>query len=184
MILSPSGREPHFSFLKRALEEGTYPLECDQVSRRIDEVLGKENWPADEEMTGLLLPLAAGLALYRPADHRDRFARLLSDGSVSRENKIKALQLIREHVSEPSRFAAGLDLYSLFLESPDSRLKDFAVRVFLQNLTEMRIGGQSEQLMRGENRVLAARLLKKLAAENWLEADELLDFLELADAGA
>lgn len=184
MTPGPSGRDSHFLFLKRELEEGTYPLHGEAVSRRVDVVLAEENLSADDEMAGLVLPLAAGLALFRPGEYRDRFARLVSDAALSRECKIKALQLIREQGPDPSRFAAGLGLYALFLETDDSRLKDFAARVFLQNLTEIRIGGQSEKLIQGETRILAARLLKKLAAENWLEADELLDFLELADAGA
>lgn len=180
---SPSARDALLSVLKRELEEGTYSLRLDEVGRHLEAVLAA-GIAGDEEMASLVLPLAAGLSLYRPAEHQARFARLFSDPALSREAKVKALHLIREHMAEPSRLSAGLGLYRLYLETQDTGLKDFAARVFLQNLTEMRVGGQGERLTQGENRRVAAELLRKLSAENWLEADELLDFLELADPGA
>jgi len=168
-------------FFKREIENGTYFLHHEEVFQVWQQALAEKakNGGWDQELEGLSCEILAGLAVYHPHAYRKEFEAVIQDSQISEEGKMKALHVIRHHFLDPDHASSCLRLYKMFLESPHPGLKDFAARSFMQLLTEMRVGGQiTSVLSKDDSRKEIENILKSLSGEGWVEADELLDFLE------
>ena len=169
-------------FFRTELEHGTYFLNGPEIYGKLKEVFEKRassrEW--DQEVDHLSLELLAGLAVFHFGEYEKELERLLRDPTFSAEAKIKGLGVIRHHFLDPDHVLAGLRLYPLFLNANEPGLRDFAARSFLQLLTEMRVVGGMGGVLRDEGtKGEIRRILKELSARGWMEADELLDLLEL-----
>ncbi len=170
------------NFFRDELEKGTYLLNHEKVFQNINLVLGErkkaKGW--DCELDSLVLELLAGLAVHHPSHYGGYFREVLLDLSIPVEAKLKSLQIVRYYFLNPDCILVSARLYKEFLYSPDASLRDFSIRSFLQAVTEMRVGGQiASALSCDESREEIRRILQDLSRDNWLEASELLDLLEL-----
>ena len=168
------------SFLKESLEEGTFFLKPKEVFEAIQEVLPQRGGKEGPELDNLVLELLAGLASYYPGDYEAAFLKEIRNETFPFEARLKALQSVRSHLFDPDKAPVVIRLYQDFMNSKDARFKDFATRSFLQTLTEMHLGGQAEFLLAREGtKTTLSVILRQLAQADWLEASELLDFLQL-----
>ena len=168
-------------FLKSELESGAYVMHHEAVFRAATEALTSAE--RDPELEAPALEAMAGLAVRYPEGSRywEGFVSSVKDASVSSASKTKAMQVVRSGLLDPDQASSALRLYRFFLDHSEARLSDLAARTFLQTLTEMRVGGQMERVLRDSFRTELREILAALGTAGWLEAGELAGFLELAE---
>lgn len=168
-------------FLESELESGAYVIHHEAVFRAATKALtSAERGP---ELEAAALEAMAGLAVRYPegSGYWEGFASSVKDASVSSASKTKAMQVVRGGLLDPEQASSALRLYRFFLDHYEAGLCDLAARTFLQTLTEMRVGGQMETVLRDSFRTELRDILAALSRAGWLEARELAGFLELAE---
>lgn len=167
--------------LLEKIETGEFLLKPEETFTQIKSVFASGAYREDPELEEICLKLLAGLAVYFfNSEYGREFLRALKDPVFTPAAKINSLEVTRYYLTDPRHVFPCLQIYRHYLTSEEPEVKDFACRSFLQTISEMRVGGQITELfavpqVSGSTRIL----LQELSAQNWLEADELLDLLEL-----
>lgn len=163
------------------IDSGEFLLKPEETFTQIKSVFTSGAYREDGELEEICLKLLAGLAVYFfNSEYGREFLRVLQDPVFSPLSKINSLEVTRYYLTDPRHVFPCLQIYRHYLTAPEPAVKDFACRSFLQTISEMRVGGQIVELfavpqVSGTIRIL----LQELSAQEWLEADELLDLLEL-----
>jgi len=167
--------------LASEIEGGTFVRNHEGVVARLREVLEPGGVYAREAgLEEMAVKMLAGLAIYYPEEYQAEFLTTLVREDLQTTSLSGAVEPVRYYLSDPFHSAGCLDLFEAFVFHPIAAVADFSTRTFLQTLSELHVGGNVAQLVnRPPLKAKLTELLLKLEKSDWIEAVELLDYLEL-----